>query len=139
MTDKEFYITIACIVVAGIILFIFTGYIRIKKGYMGIIERAGRYIGTYQAGFRYFAPLVDRRVGLYKLGECRRLVEVDRYKSYFIQYEIMNFKLFHYSGHDLDGLVRLALKESPDDLGLSLKTRCDLIGVHFIKVWENKK
>lgn len=139
MSDEQFYITIAAIAGVGIILFAMTGFIRIKKGFIGIIERAGRYIGTYQAGLYYFAPLVDRRVGLYKLGAVRRLVEVGRYKSYFIDYEIVDFKLFHYSGHDLDGLLRLALNESPDNLGLSLNTRCALIGVRFIDVREHKK
>ncbi|NMV82320.1 MAG: hypothetical protein GX816_02065 [Erysipelotrichia bacterium] len=139
MTDQQFYITIGCVVALGIVLFIFTGFINVKKGFVAIIERAGIYIGTYQSGFRYFAPLVDRRVGLYKIGKCRRLVEVDRYKSYFLDYEITNFKDFHYSGHDLDGLVRLALNESPDDLSLSLKTRCALIGVCFIAIEINKK
>ncbi|HOH68403.1 MAG TPA: hypothetical protein PLX93_03665, partial [Bacilli bacterium] len=98
MTDQQFYLTIAAIAGLGIILFALTGFINIKKGFVGIIERTGRYIGTYQAGRRYFAPLVDRRVGMYKLGACRRLVEVDRYQSYFIDYEILDFKLFHYSG-----------------------------------------
>jgi len=139
MTDQQFYITIAAIVGAGIILFAMTGFIRIKRGFIGIIERAGRYIGTYQAGIYYFAPLVDRRVGLYKLGVLRRLVEVGRYVSYFLEYEIIDFKLFHYAGHDLDSLVRLALNESPEDLGLSLKTRCALIGVRFIRIEEYKK
>lgn len=139
MTDQQFYLTIAAIAGLGIILFALTGFINIKKDFVGIIERTGRYIGTYQAGRRYFAPLVDRRVGMYKLGACRRLVEVDRYQSYFIDYEILDFKLFHYSGHDLDSLVRLAKNESPDNLGLSLETRCALIGVRFIAVNENKK
>lgn len=139
MTEQQFYITVASVVLAGIILFTLTGFINIKKGFVAIIERAGRYIGTYRSGLRYFAPLVDRRVGLYKLGKCRRLVEVDRYNSYFLDYEILDFKLFHYSGHDLDGLVRLALNEAPDDPSLSLKTRCPLIGVNFIDISINKK
>jgi hypothetical protein len=139
MTDQQFYITLASVVVAGIILFVLTGFINIKKGFVAIIERTGRYIGTYQAGLRYFLPLADRRVGLYKLGECRRLVEIDRYTSYFLDYEVRDFKLFHYSGHDLDGLVRLALNESPNDLSLSLKSRCHSIGVRYINIHVNKK
>jgi len=132
MTDQQFYITVACVIAAGAVLFILTGLINIKKGFVAIIERVGKYIGTYQAGLRYFMPLVDRRVGLYKLGTCRRLIEIDRYVSYFLEYEIIDFKTFHYSGHDLDGLARLALKEAPHNPSLSLQTRCPLIGVRFI-------
>ena len=139
MTDQQFYITILSVFVAGAILFVLTGFINVKKGYVAIIERAGRYIGTYQSGLHYFMPLVDRRVGLYKLGECRRLVEIDRFVTYFLEYEIIDIKAFHYSGHDLDGLARLALKEAPQDPSLSLKTRCAFIGVRYIGFEENKK
>jgi len=137
MSDQEFVITVVSVILAGIALFTCTGFIYIKKGYIGIVERAGLYVGTFRSGLRYFAPLVDRRVGMYKLGPCRRLIEIDRRTSYLLDYEIRDYKLFHYSGHNLDGLVRLALSESPDDLSLSLSTRCQLVGVHFIGI--NKK
>jgi len=139
MNDQQFYITIISVLAAGTILFTLTGFINVKKGYVAIIERVGRYIGTYQSGLHFLMPLVDRRVGLYKLGECRRLIEIDRFTTYFLEYEIIDFKTFHYSGHDLDGLARLALKEAPQDPSLSLKTRCPSIGVRYISFVENKK
>ena len=138
MTDLEFLLTVIAILLMGILLFILTGFIHVKKGFAAIIEKTGRYCGTYQAGLYYFVPLLMRRVGMYKLGECHRFVELDRQKGYFVDYEIMDIKLFHYSGHDIEALVRLARNESPDDLAVSLKTRCPTIGARFISITENK-
>ncbi|MFA5687416.1 MAG: hypothetical protein WCZ47_04705 [Bacilli bacterium] len=139
LSNEHFYIILGCIAFVGVILFILTGFIRVKKGFVAVIEKMGLYTGTYQSGFHYFPPLTSRRVGLYKLGEVKRLVEVDRFKSFFLTYEIMNFKDFHYKGHDLDSLVKLAYKENPLDLESSLKRTCPLLSVRFIKIEVNKK
>lgn len=136
-SDETFYIVLGSIALVGVILFLLTGFIRVKKGFVAIVEKMGEYVGTYQSGLQYFFPLTSRRVGLYKKGEVKRLVEVDRYQSFFLTYEIMNFKDFHYKGHDLDSLVRLAYKENPLDLESSLQKTCSLLSVRFIKIENN--
>lgn len=139
LSNETFYIVLASIAFVGVILFILTGFIRVNKGFVAIVEKMGLYVGTYQSGLHYFAPLTSRRVGLYKLGEVRRLVEVNRYQSFFLTYEIINFKNFHYKGHNLDSLVKLAFKENPLDLESSLKKTCPLLSVRFIKIEVNQK
>lgn len=135
MFDNEvFYLVLGSIVALGIILFALTGFIRVKKGYVAIIEKMGLYVGTFQSGLYYFTPLLARRAGLYKLGEVSRLVEVSRFDSFLLTYEVLNYKQFHYRGHDLDSLVKLAHKENPLDLESSLEKTCPLLGVKFIKV-----
>lgn len=135
MFDNEvFYLVLGSIVALGIILFALTGFIRVKKGYVAIIEKMGLYVGTFQSGLYYFTPLLARRASLYKLGEVSRLVEVSRFDSFLLTYEVLNYKQFHYRGHDLDSLVKLAHKENPLDLESSLEKTCPLLGVKFIKV-----
>ena len=119
---------IVVLVVVGVLilgtgLFFLTGFIFISKTRVGIIEKVGKYIGTYKSGLYYFMPVLYRRVGYYKIGETVQKFKIDR-KEYILRYQIEDFEKFHYIGnHDAYGIVCAALKSNTEDLSKYLITR----------------
>lgn len=138
-TNEQFAIIVGGILLLGIILYISTGFIYIGKNRVGIIERVGKYIGTFGPKLHYFAPLLYRRVGYYKVGEISQVLVIDR-KKYIVKYEINNFKQFHYVGnHDTLGIVKASLNEKDADLSKLLIERFKLVGARFISLQKVKK
>ena len=130
----ELLIIAGITLIGGSILFALTGFIRISKGRVGVIERVGTYIGTYKNGLYYFAPILYRRVGYYRVGEIKQRIQIGR-KEYFVKYEIENFKTFHYIGkHDVKGVVNASLNEPTKDLSKLLIERFNIIGARFISL-----
>ncbi len=127
------------IALLGAILFVLTGFIYVKKGYVAIIERTGLYVGIFEKGFHYFAPLLYRRVGMYPVGEAEREIVIDKVK-YFVKYEITDVKCFHYVGnHDLETPLKDALANNKDKLKETLIEKYSAIGVKFIGLQKEKK
>ncbi len=138
-TNEQFALIVSSILVAGIILYMCTGFIFISKSRVGIIERMGKYVGTYGHKLYYFAPLIYRRVGYYKLGVISQKIVIDKQK-YIVKYEITNFKQFHYvANHDVYGLVKASLFEKNNDLSKVLIDRFKLSGAKFISLQLIKK
>lgn len=132
MTPKwRFTILMLAVVLAGIIIFFLAGIIKVRKGRVALIERLGNYVGTYRPGVYYLFPVIYRPVGSYPIGETKKVIKTAS-RKYLVSYEIDDFKLFHYVGHeDLKSLLDLALRESPSDPAASLRRRAPLIGVSF--------
>lgn len=138
-TTKQFIIIIISIFILGGILFALTGIIHVKKNRVAIIERIGEFKGIYQSGFYCFAPLIYRRVGMYRLGIIEETYNIKR-DEYKITYEIVDVKKFHYEGkHDIEGILFVSLNEKPTDLSTKLIKRYERIGVKFIKLEKIKK
>ena len=138
MSDFVFLIIILGALVLGGILFLLTGFISVKKGRIAIIEKAGAFVGIYRPGIYYFAPIVYRRVGMYRVGEITEIYELNRIE-YRITYEIEDVKKYHYEGkHDMYGIMRASLSDSKDNLSQAMKTRSAAIGVRFIKLEKIK-
>ena len=72
------------VLLLGVILFFATGFIFISKSRVGIIEKVGKYIGTYKGGLYYFMPILYRRVGYYRLGETSQKFKIDK-KNYIVR------------------------------------------------------
>ena len=122
----------------GGLLFFLTGFIRVKKGCVAIIERVGNFVGLYKPGMYYFAPILYRRVGMYRIGEISSTFDINR-DQYKITYEIEDVKKYHYVGaHDIEGILTASLKDSKDNLSEALITRCENVGVRFIKLEKIK-
>lgn len=127
------------ILLLGIILYLITGFLFIGKNRVGIIERVGKYIGTFGPKLYYFGPLIYRRVGYYRLGETSQTLIIDRQK-YIVKYEIQNFKTWHYIGnHDTLGIVKASLNDKEKDLSKLLIDRFKMVGVRFISLTKIKK
>lgn len=138
-TGEQFAIIIASILLLGILLYISTGFIFVNKSRVAIIERMGKYVGTYGPKLYYFAPLIYRRVGYYKVGIISQKIVIDR-KKYIVQFEILNFKQFHYVGnHDVTGILKASLNEKNADLSKLLIERFKFCGARFISLQKVKK
>lgn len=134
LSTLTFTIIVVSVILAGIILFILTGIINVKKKHVAIIEKAGNYVGTYKSGAHYFAPIAYRRVGMYPIGEIKLNTTIDR-KDYILKYKITNVKMFHYSGHhDVASVLKASLKDSKDNLSEALINRYTKIGIEFISL-----
>ena len=137
--DDQIEMWIVILVVLGVLLlgallFMATGFIIISKNRVGIIEKMGKYIGTYKSGLYYYLPLMVRRVGYYHIGETKQKVRVNA-KNYIVRYEIENFKTFHYEGnHDVLGIVTSCLNAKTDDLSKLLIERFNQVGARFISL-----
>ncbi len=120
------------IVLLSALLFALTGFIIVKKKCVAIIERVGNFVGIYKPGIYYFAPILYRRVGMYKIGEIKQIIDINRI-DYKIAYEIVDVKKFHYIGkHDIKGVLVASLNDSKDNLSEVLINRYEQIGVKFI-------
>lgn len=136
LSTEMFILVLVAIFVLGGILYALTGFIKVKKGHVAIIERIGNFTGIYKPGLYYFAPLLYRRVGMYKVGETKSDFVINRI-SYRLTYEIIDVKKFHYIGkHDLEGVIKASLKET--NLSATLNNRFELIGVKFIALEKIK-
>lgn len=132
-------VVVVGVLLLGFLLFMATGLIIINKSRVGIIEKMGKYIGTYKPGLYYFLPLLYRRVGYYHQGETIQKLKIDK-KNYIVKYEIENFKTFHYLGnHDVYGIVNSALKSNSEDLSKILIEKFNYIGAKFISLEIIKK
>lgn len=130
----EFTLIVLIILALGIILFLLSGFIHIKKDHVALIERLGLYVGTYKSGLRYYTPLLYRRVGMYKMGEVIRKVNVSRFDSVLVKYEILDVKLYHYSGHNIDSIIKTQYAKNGVEAGNDLKDLFSKIGVRFISI-----
>ncbi len=130
----QFALVFGGILLLGGILYALTGFIKVKKGRIAIIERLGLFVGLYKPGLYYFAPMLYRRVGMYRVGEIKEQYLINRI-NYQITYEIVDIKQYHYVGkHDIEGVLNVTLKDSKDNLSEVLIRRCALIGVKFIQL-----
>lgn len=122
------------ILLLGGILYALTGFIHVCKGRLAIIERAGQFVGIYKPGWYYFAPVLYRRVGMYRVGEVKERFLIRRVE-YQITYEIIDIKQYHYVGkHDIEGVLSATLKDSRNELSDVMTRRCNDIGVRFIQL-----
>lgn len=138
LTPLQFGLIMIAILALGAILFFLTGFIKVKKGRVAIIERIGNFIGIYKPGIYYFFPLLYRRVGMYKVGEFKEIYEIDRIQ-YQVTYEIVDIKKYHYVGkHDMYGIIKASLKDSKDNLSEAIIRRSELVGVRFVKLEKLK-
>lgn len=130
----QFLLILLSIFILGGILFTLTGIIHVKKGRIAIIERIGEFKGIYKAGFYYFAPLLYKRAGMYRLGNIEETYLIDK-TNYKITYEITDVKKFHYDGkHDVEGILTASIKNNKDNLSKTLIKRFESVGVRFIKL-----
>ncbi len=109
MTDLELLLTCLAFIAVGIILFVLTGFIGVKKGWIAVVEKMEIFVGTYTKRWTYFTPLLYRRVGMYPLAPMTKPIEVNGHK-FMVTYRILDAKAYHYSGHDVQGAVRLAYR-----------------------------
>lgn len=134
----QFGLVFVGVLILGGLLYALTGFIHVKKGCVAIIERVGNFVGLYKPGTYYFAPVLYRRVGMYRIGEISSNFYVNR-DEYKITYEITDVKKYHYVGaHDIEGILNASLKDSKDNLSEVLIIRCENIGVRFIKLEKIK-
>lgn len=96
LSINSLYIIAIVALIIGALLFFFSCFIHVKKGYTAIIEKMEVYYGTYKSGFYLFAPFVYRRVGMYKneptefeISICEKIIR--------IKVQIIDFKEYHYS------------------------------------------
>ncbi len=130
----QFALIMLGIVVLGIILFALTGFIVVKKKCVAIIEKVGNFVGVYKPGLYYFAPLLYRRVGMYRMDEIEKILEVNK-QEYKLKYEIEDVKMFHYIGkHDVESILVASLRDDNDNLSETLSKRYKQIGVKFISL-----
>ncbi|MCQ2793337.1 MAG: hypothetical protein MJ221_02810 [Bacilli bacterium] len=130
----QFALVFLGILLLGGILYALTGFISVKKGRVAIIERVGQFVGLYKPGLYYFAPMLYRRVGMYRVGVIKDQYLINRI-DYQLTYEIIDVKIYHYVGkHDIEGILRATLKDSRNDLSNVMNKRCEAIGVKFIQL-----
>lgn len=129
----QFALIMLAIVLLGIILSALTGFIVVKRNHVAIIEKMGNFVGIYKPGLYYFAPLLYRRVGMYKIDKIEKIIEIKK-EEYKLNYEIEDVKMFHYIGkHDVETILVRALKEN-DNLSETLTKNYKQIGVKFISL-----
>ncbi len=133
MTDLELLLTCLAIIAVGIILFVLTGFIGVKKGWIAVIEKMEIFVCTTTKRWTYFTPLLYRRVGMYPLASMTKPVEVNGHK-FMVTYRILDVKAYHYSGHDIQGAVRLAYKGPEVPTQENVKTVIQSIGCECIDV-----
>ncbi len=133
MTDLELLLTCLVIIAVGIILFVLTGFIGVKKGWVAVIEKMGIYVGTYTKRWTYFTPLLYRRVGMYPLSAMTKPIDVNG-KKFIVTYRILDAKAYHYSGHDVQGAVRCAYKGPELPTQENVQTVIQSIGCECIDV-----
>ena len=130
----QFALVFLGILLLGGILYALTGFISVKKDRVAIIERVGQFVGLYKPGLYYFAPMLYRRVGMYRVGVIKDQYLINRI-DYQLTYEIVDVKIYHYVGkHDIEGILRASLKDSRNDLSNVMSKRCEAIGVKFIQL-----
>lgn len=126
--DLTLLIMILVILLVGCGLFFFTGFIFNKKDSVFIVERLGKYFGTYSVKAKYFFPLLYRRVGVYKKTSYKEVINIGK-NQYYIELKIINFETFHYSGHDISPILeelknqenkRAYLEEELSKIGIKL-------------------
>jgi regulator of protease activity HflC (stomatin/prohibitin superfamily) len=139
LTNWQFGLIFLGVFLLGGLLFFLTGFIRVYKGRVAIIERVGQFVGLYKPGIYYFAPILYRRVGMYRVGEIKEKYLINRV-DYQITYEIEDVKQYHYVGHhDIEGILRATLMDSKDNLSEALIKRCKEVGVKFITLEKLKQ
>ena len=139
LTNWQFALIFLGVLLLGGLLFFLTGFIRVYKGRVAIIERVGQFVGLYKPGIYYFAPILYRRVGMYRVGEIKETYLINRV-DYQITYEITDVKQYHYVGHhDIEGILRASLMDSRDNLSETLIKRCEEVGVKFITLEKIKQ
>ena len=59
LTNWQFALIFVGVALLGGLLFFLTGFIRVYKGRVAIIERVGQFVGLYKPGIYYFAPRIS--------------------------------------------------------------------------------
>ena len=89
-------IVIGAALVLGTGFLFYTGFVRVKKGKVAIVERVGLFIEVLYKT-RYFAPIKYRRVAYYSLAPVKVKCKLPNGKLAIITLQITNVILFHYS------------------------------------------
>lgn len=92
------------IVILGIMLFLLTGFIKIKNGYIGLITRRENYVMIMEKGTKFFNPIFYKLALKVKLGENTQKIDINK-QFYNICYEVIDIKQLYYSHKTIKGLL----------------------------------
>ena len=129
--DVVFVVALIIALILGAILFFLSGFIFNKKESVFIVERLGIYFGTYNVKFKYFFPLLYRRVAIYSKLPYKEEIKINDEK-YMFEYKIINFEKFHYSELKLETIIDEL--NHINDKKTYLNSNLDKIGVKFINL-----
>lgn len=133
-------ITMIIVIVLGVAIFLLTGFIHVKKGYIAIIERVDVYVKMSTKRWNYFPPILYRRAGYYFLGVNNREINLPNGTKAKLFYEIKDVLLYHYSGHNIKSAIDRYYFLNNNHLNIdTLKQALNSIGVNFVEIVEIDK
>ena len=117
----------------AIFLFLYTGFIMVKKNKIAVIERIGLYVETTKKT-KYYTPLLYRRAGYYKTGPQKSIVKLPNGNRVLIIFEIINVVLFHYSGHNIERQIENAYTSEEIVTFEIIKNQLSRVGINLINI-----
>ncbi len=133
-------ITAIIVILLGVAIFLLTGFIHVKKGYIAIIERVDIYVKMSKKRWNYFPPILYRRAGYYFLGINDREINLPNGVKAKLFYEIKDVLLYHYSGHNIKAAIDRYYFLNNNHLNIDiLKDALNSIGINFIEIVEIKQ
>ncbi len=122
-------ISIAFIV--AIVLFLLSGLFRVKENYVAVFEKMYAFYCIKEKGIYFLTPFLVRRVGYYQK-EIQYIRINLANEDVFIKYQVEDFKIFHYAGHNFNQVIVDNLKQSKNDISQSVNELAEKYGIRII-------
>lgn len=120
--------------VVGFLIYLTAGLYRPRKGYAIIIEKLGVFESCFDKGVHFYWPLVYKCVGYYCVVPQTRRVTFQETLTLEMTYQIVDPKLFHYSGYKAEEYMHKVRKENSELTLAILKDEFKKIGIDFINL-----
>lgn len=116
MNDWQLILLIIFITfIIAIVLFILSGFFRVKKNYVAIFEKMYAFYDVKEQGMYFFTPFIVRRVGYYQ--KEIQYIRINLLNDdVYIKYQVEDFKMFHYQGHNFNQVIVDELKKVSNDI-----------------------
>lgn len=132
--DIALLICLAIGIVGGATLFFLTGLFHVKKDYVMIIEKYSEYHKTCGKGWYFFLPIKYRKVGYYNTSIQERVCTIGESKKLVLTYQIIDPKLYHYSGSKVETYLEIIRKRHDEMNEEILIEELAKIGLKYISI-----
>lgn len=135
--DKALLISLAIILVLGILFFFLAGLHRVPKNHAIVMEKAKQFYCIYDKGIHFLMPIAYQRVGIYCIAPQVRKYVANNGNHIDITYQVIDVQKYHYNYISFEELMQRIEKENTDITIDVLQSKFALYGLKFISAKQS--
>ncbi len=132
--DIAIIISIPSAIIIGLLIFFLAGLHRVPKNHVIVMEKARNFYCIYEKGTHFKMPIAYQKAGVYCVVPQTRTYTANNGNHLDITYQIVDVKLYHYSGLRFEDIMHKIEKENSEINLTTLTDNFNKYGLKFINI-----